>query len=100
MVSIRRHPETGNPRATWRLVAGIYDEQLIETLSGLIDNQAKPGRIEAYLPAIPVIYQKTAQLLKPRVGDNVRFHFSGFETLTAEPKHELPPLPKGALRFG
>ena len=100
MVSIRRHPETGNPRATWRLVAGIYDEQLIETLSSLIDNQAKPGRIEAYLPAIPVIYQKSAQLLKPRVGDNVRFHFSGFETLTAEPKHELPPLPKGALRFG
>ncbi len=98
MVSIRRHPETGNPSATWRLVAGIYDEQLIETLSGLI--QAKPGRIEAYLLAIPVIYQKSAQLLKPRVGDNVRFHFSGFETLTAEPKHELPPLPKGALRFG
>ena len=83
-------PKTGNPRATWRLVAGIYDEQLIETLSGLI--QAKPGRIEAYLLAIPVIYQKSAQLLKPRVGDNVRFHFSGFESLTAEPKHE----PKGA----
>ena len=81
-------------------MAGIYDEQLIETLSGLINNQAKPGRIEAYLLAIPVIYQKSAQLLKPRVGDNVRFHFSGFESLTAEPKYELPPLPKGALRFG
>ena len=83
MVSIRRHPETGNPSATWRLVAGVDDEQLIETLSGLIDNQAKPSRIEAYLLAIPVIHQKSAQLLKPRVGDNVRFHFSGFETLTA-----------------
>jgi hypothetical protein len=100
MVSIRRHPETGNPSATWRLVAGIDEEQLIETLSGLIDHQAKPSRIEVYLLAIPVIYQKSAQLLRPRVGDNVRFHFSGFETLTAEPKLELPPLPKGTLRFG
>jgi len=53
MVSIRRHPETGNPSATWRLVAGIDEEQLIETLSGLIDHQAKPSRIEVYLLAIP-----------------------------------------------
>lgn len=34
--------ETGNHSATWRLEA-TYEEQLIETLSGLVDHRLKPG---------------------------------------------------------
>ena len=89
--------EKETPGATVKLVAGVDDAQLIETLSGFMSHQAEPSQPEALLFAIAILRKKALQLIASRLGGERRFDLSAFQNVDIAAPLRPPAFAKGGL---
>jgi hypothetical protein len=87
----------GNPGATVKLVAGVDESQLVETLSGFMSHQVKPSQSEALLFAIAILRKKALQLISARIGAEHEFHLSEFQHVDIDAPLRPPAFAKGGL---
>ena len=89
--------EAENPGATVKLVAGVDESQLIETLSSFMSHQAEPSQSEALLFAIAILRKKALQLISARIGSDHNFSLSEFQNVDIDAPLRPPAFAKGGL---